>query len=308
MHLPRPVVVAASVPFYRFALNHRVSPRWGRPVLVASALALRLPPGTTVRQITLAGRPAERVTVGASERPRAILYLHGGGYTVGSPRLYRSLSAHLARATGAVVYALAYRLAPEHPYPAALDDAAAAFRELVTQHGFSPDRIAISGDSAGGGLAVAAARRVTDEGLRPAALGLLSPWTDPSDEDMAARRDRVINVAWGRLSAASYRGAAEPTDPGYAPMHGPLAGLPPMLIHCAGTEMLRPQICRFAERARRAGVAVELVEHPRLWHSVHVLAGMLREATEAVDDVGAFLRTHLDRAPAQTAHAAELGR
>jgi acetyl esterase/lipase len=300
MHLPRPLVVAVSVPFYRVALHHRVAPRWGRPLLTLSAAAMRMPAGTCVRHIRLGGRPTERVTVGASDRPRAILYLHGGGYTVGSPRLYRALAAHLARSAGAVVHTLDYRLAPEHPYPAALEDAAAAFRDLV-QQGFAPERIAIVGDSAGGGLAVAAARLVTDEGLRPAALGLLSPWTDPSDEDMARRRDRVTNVAWGRRSAASYRGTAEHTDPGYAPMYADLAGLPPMLIHCGATEMLQPQIAKFAARARAAGVDVQFDEHPRLWHSVHVLAGMLREATDAVDELGAFLHAILIRDVPQAA-------
>src|SRR5439155_13304557 len=147
--------------------------------------------------------------------------LHGGGYTVGSPRLYRALAAYLSRSSGAVVYSLDYRLAPEHPYPAALDDAVAAFRALVSEHGFAPARIAIVGDSAGGGLAVAAARVLTDSGLRPAALGLLSPWTDPADEAFTVRRDRVTNARWGKQSATAYRGSAGPTDPAFAPMPGP---------------------------------------------------------------------------------------
>jgi monoterpene epsilon-lactone hydrolase len=294
MHLPRPLVVAMSVPVYRCALNHRVAPRWGRPILDASAVLLRVPAGTCVQHVTLGGRPAERVTVGASERPRAILYLHGGGYTIGSPRLYRALAAYLARSSGAVVYTLDYRLAPEHVYPAALDDAVAAFRDLVAVCGYPPGRIALAGDSAGGGLTVATARVLTDEGLRPAGFGLLSPWTDPVEEDMPVRRDRVTNVAWGRTSAAAYRGTADRSDPGYAPMYARLDGLPPMLIHCGVGEMLQEQITKFAARATSAGVEVQLVELPRLWHSGHVLAGMLREATDAVQDVGAFLRTQLD--------------
>jgi monoterpene epsilon-lactone hydrolase len=294
MHLPRALVIAAATPFYRAGLNHRVPVRIGRRIIDSSGRVQVVPRGTVVRHVQLGGRHAERTTVGASERPRAILYLHGGGYTVGSARSYRALAANLARDAGAVVFNLDYRLAPEHPYPAALDDAVAAFRALVDEHGFPPSRIAIAGDSAGGGLAVATARRLVDAGLRPGALALLSPWTDPSNEAHELSRDRVTNRKWGRISAAAYRGAADPRDPGYAPIHGNLAGLPPTLIHVASGEMLRPEILRFAALAAQADVDVQVVEDPSWWHSFHVLAGTLREATQAVRDLGKFVREQLD--------------
>jgi monoterpene epsilon-lactone hydrolase len=303
MHLPRPLVIAISGAMYRTALNARTPLRLRRSILELFARLNVVPAGTHVERITLAGRPCDRITVGASDRPRAVLFLHGGGYTVGSPRTHRSLAAFLARASGAVVFSLDYQLAPEHPYPAALDDAVAAFRALVREHSFAASRIAVSGDSAGGGLAVAAARLLTDDGLRPAALGLLSPWTDPSGDDGLRRRDFVIDSAWGRQNAASYRGDADQHDPGYAPIRGRLDGLPPMLIHCAVTEILQPQILRFAALASAAGVDVQLVEHPRLWHSGHALAGTLREATDAVHDLGVFLRAHLDGVPESKAAA-----
>lgn len=296
MHAPRPLVVAVSAPIYRLVLNRRMTPRWGRRIFEASAASQWLPSGTVVRRVTLGGRPCERTTVGATERPRAILYLHGGGYTLGSPRLYRATAAHLAKSSGAVVYNLDYRLAPEHPFPAAWEDAVAAFRDLVTVHGYEPARIAIAGDSAGGGLAAAATLTLSADGLRPAALGLLSPWTDPSNEDLELDRDFVTNKRWGKASAALYRGNADPKDPRYAPMYGNLEILPPTLIHYASTEMLRPEILRFATLAEQAGVQIEVVGHPRLWHSAHVLAGTLRGATDAVTDAGVFLRTHLDAA------------
>lgn len=291
-HLPRQLVTAVAGPSYRLGLSPRRSVAAQRRLTEASARLNRVPPGTLVEHVHLGARPAERVTVGASERPRAVLYLHGGGYVVGSPRMYRPLAAHLARASGAVVFSLAYRRAPENPYPAALDDAVDAFEHLVGQ-GFAPNRIAVAGDSAGGGLTVATACRLREAGRSPAALGLLSPWTDPADEDMP-ERDFAVNKAWGRECAACYRGAADPADPGFAPMHAELSDLPPMLIHYGATEVLRDQICRFADRASTAGVDVKLVEHPLLWHSGHILAGMLREATDAVHDLGVYLRTQLD--------------
>lgn len=293
MHLPRRVVVALTGPAYRLSLHPRLSYRVQRRLSEASVRLLPLPQIGSVEHVTLAGRPCERTTVGASERPRAILYLHGGGYVIGSPRMYRPMAAHLARAAGAVVFNLGYRLAPEHPFPAALDDAVAAFSELVDVHGFDPARIAIAGDSAGGGLAVAAARRLVDAGRRPGALCLLSPWTEPSDTDLPVR-DFVVTSAWGRASAALYLGDASAEDPGYAPMLGSLRDLPPMLIHTGRLEMMNRQITRFAARAEAAGVEVTLVEHPALWHSGHLLAGMLREATDAVSDAGGYLRTRLD--------------
>ncbi|MGI8760901.1 MAG: alpha/beta hydrolase [Jatrophihabitantaceae bacterium] len=296
-HLPRRVVVAVCGPLYRISLDDRRTVTTQRRLSEASVRLNRVPRGTRVEHVTLSDRPAERVTSDAAEGGTAILYLHGGGYVIGSPRMYRAMAAHLARAAGAPVYTLDYRLAPEHRYPAALEDATAAFRGLVDLPDVAANRIAIAGDSAGGGLAVAAARVLTDAGLRPAALGLLSPWTDPADEDMP-ERDFVVNLAWGRANAARYRGGASPTDPGYAPLHGRLDGLPPMLIHCGAQEMLNGQIKRFGALAAEAGVDVRLVEYPLLWHSGHILAGMLREASDATRDLGVFLRAHLEHVSA----------
>lgn len=293
MHLPRRLVVAASGPMYRVGLHHRTPVRIGRRILDSAVLAMRVPAGTVVRHVTIGGRHAELITVGATERARAVLYLHGGGYSVGSARLYRACAAHLAKSAGAAVFTLDYRMAPEDQYPAALDDAVAAFTDLVTEFGYEPRLIAIAGDSAGGGLAVAAARRLTDSGLVPGALALLSPWTDPSDEEFERERDFVTNKPWGRASAALYRGDADPQDPGYAPMHGRLDNLPPMLVHCSTVEMLHPQIIRFVDAVKLAGGDVHLTARDDWWHSIHVLAGMVREATDAVADAGAFVREQL---------------
>lgn len=297
VHLPRRAVMAVAGPSYRLSLNARRSVPMQRRLTEASVRLNRVPRGTQVGHLSLGSRPAERVTFGAGQSPRAVLYLHGGGYVLGSARMYRVLAAHLARSAAAVVFTLDYRLAPEDRYPAALEDAVAAFHELVDVHGFDPARIALAGDSAGGGLTVAAARVLTDAGQRPGALALLSPWTDPSDDDLP-ERDFVVSRAWGTISAARYRGRADPTDPGYAPMYANLAGLPPMLVQYGERELLRAQVERFIARAREAGCEVQPEPSPTLWHSGQLLAGLLREATDAVRDVGAFLRSRLDTSAA----------
>lgn len=293
MHLPRPLVVALSAPTFRLLLTKRTPVRVQRRLGDATAVLFAPPRGTTVEHAALGDCHAERVSFGASVRPRAVLYLHGGGYVMGSARMYRALAAHLSRSAGAIVYTLDYRLAPEHRYPAALDDAVAAFHALVNEHGYDPARIAIAGDSAGGGLAVATARALIDSGIRPGALALLSPWTDPADQDMPAR-DFVLTRDWGHQCAEYYRGDADPTDPGYAPMWAKLDDLPPMLVHYGAEEALRGQIQRFVGLAEAAGAHVRSEQLPLLWHSGHVEAGLLREATEAAHDVGLFLREHLD--------------
>jgi len=292
--LPLRLVRATLRPLYRLTLNARLPYSVQRRLLEAAAPIQPLPKGTVVRKIELGGRPAERVTVGATERPTAVLYLHGGAYTCASPATHRSLVAHLAAATGSVVYALDYRLAPEHPYPAALDDAVAAYIALITEHGLEAAKTPIAGDSAGGGLSVATARRLIDRhGVTPAALGLLSPWVDPGSRTVPFDRDVVINTAWAFASADAYLGSGDATDPGYAPLHGDLAGLPPTLIQVGTSEVLYPQIREFAEKLRAAGVELELTEQPELWHVAHLQAGLVREAAEAVNEVGAFLRRHM---------------
>lgn len=292
-YLPRRLVMANAGAFYRVAFDARLPVGVQRRLLETAARSQPLPSGTVVRRIVLGGRPTERITVGATSRPRTVLYLHGGGYTTCSPATHRSLAAFLAREVGAEVYVPAYRLAPEHPYPAAVDDAVAAYQELGRELGRPA---AIAGDSAGGGLAVATALRLAAHGVRPPALALLSPWTDPGDDSMSRRRDLVVNVAQGRLSAAAYLGEADPHDPGYAPMYADLAdlaGLPPTLVHTVPSELLYEQVLRFVDRLRAADVDVTLRELPDLWHSGHTQAGLVREARAAVADVGAFLSAQL---------------
>ncbi|MBT0568454.1 alpha/beta hydrolase [Williamsia sp. CHRR-6] len=275
------------------------------PLSMQRALADRalelepLPADARVSHITLGGRPAEVVTVGSATRAggaRAVLYLHGGGYTMGSPRSHRRLVAHLAAVTGVTFYSLHYRLAPEDPCPAAVIDAVAAFRDLVEHHGIDAEHIAIAGDSAGGGLSVATARRLIDDhGLHPAALGLIAPWVNPGDVDEASyATELVANYRWAQACADAYLGGGDPGDPRYAPLLGNLSGLPPAIVHVGRREALHRQVSTFVDALRAAQVEVEYVEFPRLWHVGHQQAGMLKEAADAVEALGTSLRAHLD--------------
>ncbi|MGW0044600.1 alpha/beta hydrolase [Rhodococcus sp. NPDC003348] len=294
MYLPRPLVAATIGPFYRLALHSSLPAPVARRIIDAGSVLQRLPRDTVVRELTLAGRRAERVTVGATERRTAILYLHGGGFTLGSLDTHRSVAAHLARETGAAVYVLDYRLAPEHPYPAGLEDAVAAYLELVGEYGFTPDQLAVAGDSAGGGLSLATARRLIDRySVKPAALALIAPWVDPGARNTPFDRDLVINTGWSFKAADAYLGGGDRSDPGYAPLLGDLSGLPPTIVHIGTSEVLYPQVVELVDKLRSSGVTVEYREYPTLWHVAHLQASILREADDAVRELGAFLRAAL---------------
>ncbi|WP_405485537.1 alpha/beta hydrolase [Nocardia sp. NBC_00511] len=295
--LPLPVIRAALNPVFRIMLNHRLPFSVQRALMDWGSVAQRAPRGTHVERVRLGGRPAERVTVGPVSDSATVLYLHGGGYTVGSPTTHRSLAAYLARETGCPVQVLDYRLAPEHPFPAALDDAEAAFLELVS-FGYRPDRIAVSGDSAGGGLSLALAERLRDvHGMTPAALGLIAPWTDPN-EIPTRNRDLVINKPWSRACAAAYLGDGDGSDTGYAPLLGDLRGLPDTYVQADVDELLHDQCTRLVAELRAAGVRTEYTETEGLWHVSQLQAALASPAARITRELGEFLRQALR--PAQT--------
>ncbi|HME46573.1 alpha/beta hydrolase [Mycobacterium sp.] len=293
IRLPRRAVGAALWLSYGLTLNHRLPFRIQRKMIDAIAPMQTLPTGTVTRAMILGGRPAEKVTVGA-DNGTAVLYLHGGGYTIGSLATHRSLAAHIARDAGAAVYVLDYRLAPEHPYPAAPDDAVAAFCDLLDNHGYTPDHVAIGGDSAGGGLSLTAARRLIDRhDVRPAALALIAPWVDPT-ADTARKRDLVVNARWSHACAQAYLGAGDPDDAGYAPLRANLTGLPPTLVHVGTHEVLYPQVVELVDKLRLAGVDVTFTELPQLWHVAHLQASLVKEAAFAAHQLTVFVRDALD--------------
>jgi acetyl esterase/lipase len=242
-----------------------------------------------VASVQLGGVSALRVTAAGASGDRLLVHLHGGAYVIGSPQTYTALAGQLSAATGATVVLPDYRLAPEHPYPAAVDDAEAVWDALLAG-GAAPGSVIVGGDSAGGGLALALALRLREAGgALPAALVLLCPWLDLGSRRGEANRDPALTAAWLDRSARAYVGGADPTVPELAPLHADLAGLPPLVIQSGGDDLLAIDARRMAERAVAAGVQVQHREFAGAWHDFQVLYGKLREADDALSELGALL-------------------
>lgn len=266
-----------------------VQRRW-----VKSLSALNLPPrGVERTAVTMNGVPAERLDY-HDGGDLAILYLHGGAYVLGAPGTHRSITGALAREAGASVFVPDYRLAPEHPCPAAVEDAVAAYRWLLDT-GWPAGRTAVAGDSAGGGLALATALALRDEAVPlPAALGLISPWVDltlagESMEERAAADPMLKRAALVR-PAELYAGERGVEDMFCSPLFADLDGLPPLFVQVGGDEILYCDAERLVERARLAEVAADLQVFDGLWHVFQVHAGALPEADAALADLGERLR------------------
>jgi epsilon-lactone hydrolase len=257
-----------------------------------------LPPrGTLVKRLDLDGVDAVSVATKQSLADRHILYLHGGGHVAGKPALYRDFIWRIAAATRTVVVIVDHRLAPEHPYPASLDDAVKAYRALLAD-GADPRRTAVMGESSGGGLMLAMLLRLRDEGTPlPAAAVALSPWTDlaltGNSMKLNAKADPMIRNNEAPRLASQYLAGADPRTPYASPLYGDPAGLPPTLIHVGSDEVLLDDSVRMAERMRAAGCEVELEIWPRMPHVWHLWARMMPEAREAVARVGAFVQSKM---------------
>jgi len=256
------------------------------------------PEGTTVAEVDAGGVPAEWVTAAGVESGRVILYVHGGAYAIGSLNTHRPLVARLSAAARARVLNVDYRLAPEHPYPAAVEDAVAAYRWLLSE-GVDPASIAISGDSAGGGLALATLLALRDAGdPMPAAAVPISPWADleGTGESITTRAEvDLMCTAEGLKEMADwYAGGQDLRQPYVSPIYGEMSGLPPLLIHVGDAEILRDDAVRVAERARAAGVDVTLEVWDDMPHVWHAFAGLLPEADEGIARIGSWLDGRLD--------------
>lgn len=259
----------------------------------------RLPSLSEARVTTAdaSGVPAEWVQAPQATDRAVVLFLHGGGYNICSPRTHRSFTTHLSQAAGCRVLSIAYRLAPEHPYPAAVDDAVTVYRWLLAQ-GIAPGRIGFAGDSAGGGLAVATMLRLRDEDAPlPAAAYLVSPWVDLTRTEAAwgpyKDRDPLLNPEQLERMALGYLAGRSPRTPLASPLYADLSRLPPLLVQVGTHEVLLDDSVRLAERARAAGVSVTLETLEAMVHGFHVFVGMMPEASAALAAGGRFLRERL---------------
>jgi monoterpene epsilon-lactone hydrolase len=242
------------------------------------------------------GVPAEWITTPEAANERVIYYLHGGGYTLGSVNTHREMISRISRAAGARTLAIDYRLAPENPFPAALEDAMAAYRWLLST-GVDPARLAIAGDSAGGALTVATLVALRDAGEPLAAAAVcLSPWVDLEGlgESMTTKAEidpmllREVGLQW----AKAYLGGAHPRTPLASPLYADLTGLPPLLIQVGTAETLLDDSTRLAERAKSVGVDVALEVWDDMFHVWQFFASMLPEGQQAIDRIGEFIREH----------------
>jgi len=274
----------------RLAAAARLAPAWPRPAVARSEVA-----GVPVDMV----EPAE--ASGGSHA--TVVHFHGGGYCVGEPRMAWSVAGSVAQGTGLPVVLPRYRLAPEHRFPAAVDDAVAVLGALAER-----GPVVAAGDSAGAGLALAATLRLRDDGgPLPVGLVLHCPWVDltadlaPADptaprgprragDPSLVRRDVVLRPAWLAACAAAYVGAGDSADPLVSPRWAELAGLPPMVVQAAGDDLLCPDAVALAGAVRAAGSPVSLSLTPGLWHDFGLQPGLLPAATTAAAQVVASVR------------------
>jgi monoterpene epsilon-lactone hydrolase len=267
-----------------------------RAAMDAFTSQFRLAEDVRCEPLDAGGVAAEWIATPEAADERGIYYLHGGGYVMGSVNTHREMISRLTRAAGARALAVDYRLAPENPFPAAVEDATAAYRWLLST-GVDPARLAIAGDSAGGGLTVATLVALRDAGdPLPAAAVCLSPWADfealgesmttKAEADPLVQREPLLQ--WTK----AYLGDADPRTPLAAPLYADLSGLPPLLIQVGTAETLLDDATRLAERARSAGVDVVLELWDDMIHVWQAFAGMLPEGQQAIERVAEFIRKH----------------
>jgi epsilon-lactone hydrolase len=256
-----------------------------------------IPSDVTIEKTTIEDIPAEWVVAPNAIKNRVFLYLHGGAYIMGSLNTHRDLAAKLSRSTAASVLVIDYRLAPEHPFPAALEDSLTAYRWLQA-NGYDAEQIVIGGDSAGGGLIISTLLSLRDAGDQlPAGAVLLSPWTDlaGTGESMESRReiDPWLSPDSTRVVPALYIGSLDRRNPIVSPVYADLTGLPPMLVHVGNDEILLDDSVRLVNNGRAVGVDMQLKVWDDMWHVFQSFS--IPEAKQAIDEIGQYVTTLLEK-------------
>jgi len=286
-----PAERALRAEFGRFWLTEEGDPRAVYDRFIGATPIAR---DVTVQHVTDDSAPGVWVRPADAAPDRALLFLHGGGYGVGSAPAYIGLVSQIAARAHASAFALDYPLAPESQLPEALDLAVRTLDRICCSHA----AVAIAGDSAGGGLALSTAARAVREGLKIAAVAAFSPWTDLSLSGASVRKhqitDPLLDPAYLRHSAAAYLGCADPEDPRASPLFGAMNGLPPLLIQVGSDEILLDDSRRFALAAVNAGGTVRLEIWEGMHHVFQLNLEQLVSARRALDGAGEFLARHLD--------------
>lgn len=267
----------------------------------AAGWMFRPAPLTLALPIVLGGRAALSVrSRRVEDRAARLLYLHGGGQVAGSPRTHVALMSWLARDARVEVIAPEFRLAPEHPCPAGLEDAEAAWNALIAQ-GTPPEKIVLAGDSAGGGLALALLSRLCASGTPPAGLVAFSPWVDLTGASPSikqnARRDAMLVAERVPEVASYYLGGKAASDPEASPIFAQFPGCPPVLLHCSESEILRDDSLRMADHLRGFGAEVTVQSWPDAPHVWHMFVGYVPEARAALRAAGQVVRAMLNAGP-----------
>ena len=295
--------------FIRFMIKHIVCPKFRRAGRSIPAWRKidefivknqKVATGTEICPVLVNGIGAEWVRAPNTQTYSAALYLHGGGFVMGSPATHRELAAQLSASANARVLVLDYRLAPEYPFPAAMQDAMSAYRWLL-KNGYTEARLAIGGDSAGGGLALQTLIALRDEdSCLPAAAFFFSPVTDMVHLDgesytTRAHLDPMVLPENCRIIMPHYVGDNDPKTPLLSPATMDLSNLPPLCVHVADYEVLLSDAVRLAERARASKVDIEIKIWPGLWHVFQAAARWVPEARQSIDEIGRFVMKHLDQ-------------
>ncbi len=251
-------------------------------------------PDAKVEKVDAGGVPSEWVSAPGADAARAVLYLHGGGFAIGSLNTHRRLAYDISAASSARVLVIDYRLAPEHPFPAAVEDAAKAWRWLLAQ-GIAPSKLAIAGDSAGGGLTIATLVNLRDQKLAlPACAVAISPWVDMeavgTSMTARAKQDPMVQKPGLQWMAGLYLAGKDPKSPLAAPLHADLKGLPPVLVQVGSAETLLDDATRIAERLHKSGVEVKLAIWPNQLHVFPFFAPILSEGRDGCVEIGNFIR------------------
>jgi epsilon-lactone hydrolase len=254
-------------------------------------------PDIRLAAVDAGGVPAEWSLAPGSDPTKVLMFLHGGGYCSGSIASHRGMVTRVGRAAGVRTLALSFRLAPEHPFPAALTDALAAYGFLLAQ-GIAPGNIAIGGDSAGGGLTLATMLSLRDSGKPlPGCAWLVSPWTDLAMTGASltdkADVDPLIQKVYLEELASAYLAGADPKAPMVSPLYADLTGLPPLLVQVGSAETLLDDAVRIVRRAGAADVPVSLEVWPHTIHAWHLWAAKVEDSRRAIASAGAFMRARL---------------